>query len=127
MLAELVGLAAPDPALRAALITEVRTREAAFPTALGDGIALPHARTAHVDGVRLAAGVMRSPIPFGAADGNPVDLFFLVLSPANAPSEHLKVLRVLSRMFTDRAAVSALREATGVAAFLSVIRGTPAF
>jgi nitrogen PTS system EIIA component len=121
VLARLVALAMPDSAQHDTLLDEVRAREAAFPTALGDGVALPHVRTAHVSSVQVAAGVLAAPLPFGASDGSPVDLFFLVLSPANAPSEHLQVLRLLSRLLSEPRTVASLRGAVNAAAFLSTI------
>jgi len=127
ILAELVALAAPDTPMRAMLYDEVRAREVVFPTALGDGVALPHVRSPHVDVMRLAAGVLSHPIPFGASDGHPVDVFFLVLSPAHAPSEHLAVLRALSRLLADPGTVGTLRAARTTHAFLETVRSTSAF
>ena len=121
VLTELVSLAGPAVSAQADLLGELRAREAAFPTALGDGVAMPHVRTDHVSEVCVAAAVMRDPIPFGAADGNPVDVFFLVLSPKSAPSEHLRVLRALSRLVANHDTVLALREASSVAAFLNIV------
>lgn len=127
LLSALVQLAVPDSVMHDALCEEVRAREAVFPTALGDGVALPHVRTANVESVQLAAGVLAKPLPFGGADGNAVDLFFLVLSPLNAPSDHLKVLRALSRLLADPEVVTALRTATSVDGFLHTVRQTAPF
>jgi mannitol/fructose-specific phosphotransferase system IIA component (Ntr-type) len=122
LLSALVRLAVPDSVMHDALCEEVRAREAVFPTALGDGVALPHVRTANVESVQLAAGVLAQPLPFGGADG-----FFLVLSPLNAPSDHLKVLRALSRLLADPEVVTALRTATSVDGFLHTVRQTAPF
>lgn len=127
VLSQLVALAAPNPAVHDAILEELRAREAAFPTALGDGVALPHVRTAHVETVHLAAAVLAKPLPFGAADGNAVDVFFLVLSPKSAPSEHLRVLRSLSRLVSESRTVSALRAAQSVTAFLATVDSVAPF
>jgi mannitol/fructose-specific phosphotransferase system IIA component (Ntr-type) len=127
VLSQLVALASPNPAVHDAILDELRAREAAFPTALGDGVALPHVRTTHVDTVLLAAAVLAKPLPFGAADGNAVDLFFLVLSPKSAASEHLRVLRSLSRLVSEPRTVTALRTATSVGAFLATVESVAPF
>lgn len=127
LLNELVALAAPDSPWRDAVLDEVRARETVFPTALGDGVAMPHVRSAHVTHIQMSAGVLSTPIPFGPSAGHASDLFFLLLSPAKAPSEHLNVLRALSQMLAQPTTVSALRRATSVAEFLATVRAMPSF
>jgi PTS system fructose-specific IIC component len=122
VLAELVALALPEGPERDGLLADVRKREAQFTTALGDGIALPHARSRHVDTLQLAAVQLAAPVAFGAADGVPVQLAFLVASPADAPGEHLVSLRGLSRLFDNRASMAILRSTRDVAHFLDVLR-----
>ena len=121
VLSQLVALAAPDASVQEAVLDEVRAREAAFPTSLGDGVALPHVRTANVTSVHMSAAVLEKPMPFGASDGNLVDVFFLVLTPSHAPSEHLRILRELSRLVSNPTTVAALRSATTAGAFLATI------
>jgi len=121
VLTELVTLAAPNSSVQSELLAAVRAREATFPTALGDGVAFPHIRTALVDSLTVSACVLDDPIAFGAADGNPVDLLFLVLSPTNAPSEHLSMLRSLSRLIADAEVRFRLRHASDADAFIAVV------
>jgi mannitol/fructose-specific phosphotransferase system IIA component (Ntr-type) len=45
----------------------------------------------------VAIGMVPGGVDFGAADGQPVRLLFLVLSPSSSPSEHLQVLATISR------------------------------
>jgi PTS system nitrogen regulatory IIA component len=46
----------------------------------------------------LSIGVVARPgVDFGAADGKPVRLFVLVVSPSDSPAEHLQVLAAISR------------------------------
>lgn len=122
VLAELVALAVPDGPARAALLADVRKRERQFTTALRDGIAMPHARSAHVDSLQLAAVRLETPIPFGAADGQPVELAFLVASPADEPGAHLEALRELSQLLADQQAMADLRSAADGSAFHDILR-----
>jgi PTS system nitrogen regulatory IIA component len=73
-------------------------RERMGSTGLGGGLAIPHCKLREIDDVVLAVGVSRRGIDFGAADGQPVRLVFLVLSPAGAPALHLQALARISRV-----------------------------
>jgi len=124
VLAKLVALALPSSIGREETLREVKAREAVFPTALGDGVALPHVRSRNVAVLTLSAVVLTHAIPFGSRDGNDVDMFLLVLSPSNAPSEHLQMLRAVAKLVARPATIAALRHATSVAAFLEIVRET---
>jgi PTS system nitrogen regulatory IIA component len=73
-------------------------RERMGSTGLGGGLAIPHCKLREIDDVVLAVGVSRRGIDFAAADGLPVRLLFLVLSPADAPALHLQALARISRV-----------------------------
>ncbi len=122
VLAELVALAVPAGPARDGLLVDVRKREAQFTTALGDGIALPHARSRFVQDLQMSAVRLEVPIAFGASDGRPVELVFLVASPADAPGVHLESLRLWSHLFNDRSAMSALRLAPDAEHFREILR-----
>jgi len=73
-------------------------RERMGSTGLGGGLAIPHCKLRETADVVLAIGVSQRGIDFGAADGLPVRLVFLVLSPAAAPALHLQALARISRV-----------------------------
>jgi len=50
-----------------------------------------------LDQAILAVGATRKPVDFGAVDGEPVRLFFLVVSPNDAPAVHLQALSAISK------------------------------
>lgn len=86
-----------------ALYRRLREREALGTTGIGSGVAIPHCKLERIDRVIVAVGVSRSGVAFDAVDEKPVRLFFLVLSPPDAPAEHLKSLAAISRWAkTDR-------------------------
>ncbi len=122
VLAELVALAVPEGPERDGLLAEVRKREARFTTALGDGIALPHARSEFVSALHLSATRLASPVPFDAVDGTPVELAFLVVSPSNAPGAHLESLRALSQLFQNPRVIADLKLAATPEEFLRTLR-----
>jgi PTS system nitrogen regulatory IIA component len=72
-------------------------REQLGSTGIGSGIAIPHCKVPGLGQGVVAIGLAPEGVDFGAADGEPVRLFFLVLSPSAAPAEHLQVLATISR------------------------------
>ena len=105
LLARNHGLSAPD------VRTALAAREGLGCTALGHGVALPHARMA-ASPRRAAAFVRtREPIEFGTADGKPVSCFLALLVPAQAVEAHLKLLAEAAALLNDPSFRAALRSA----------------
>ena len=104
-----------DPA---AAVQAIRDREAASPTFIAPGIAMPHARLADVDRTLVAVATSPDGIKFGSA-GEPARLVILVLTPATAPAAYLSVVASISRLLrqpTFAEEVVAVNTATGVEA-----------
>jgi len=76
-------------------------RESLGPTAVGSGIAIPHARLAGVDQVRGMFMRLECTLEFNAADRQPVVLVFALLAPEIAGVEHLKALALISRTLRE--------------------------
>jgi nitrogen PTS system EIIA component len=77
-------------------------REQIGSTALGFGIAIPHAR---LKGLSRAIGAFvraETPIPFDAPDLRPVTDMLVLLVPWEATEEHLVMLAEAATMFSDR-------------------------
>lgn len=72
-------------------------REELGSTAIGLGIAIPHCKLPNIPQGVVAIGIVPEGVDFGAADGRPVRLFFLVISPSQSAAEHLQVLAAISR------------------------------
>jgi PTS system nitrogen regulatory IIA component len=110
LLAELGKRAATALGLPVAeVIASLAAREALGSTGVGAGIAVPHAR---LEGLRELAGFfaqLERPIDYAAIDGRPVDLVFLLLSPAQGPAAHLAALAAVSRRLRDASVAAAIR------------------
>ncbi|HKV11565.1 MAG TPA: PTS sugar transporter subunit IIA [Thermoanaerobaculia bacterium] len=72
-------------------------REQIGSTGIGSGIAIPHCKLKGLAQGVVAIGTVPGGVDFGAVDGRPVRLVFLVISPLESPAEHLQVLAALSR------------------------------
>ncbi len=81
------------------LLQRVLNREAICSTAVNRGVAIPHARSAEIDGVVASLGLHRRGLDFGSPDGQPVHLIFLVLSSEIATPAYLSVLGRTARIF----------------------------
>lgn len=79
------------------LYSKLMEREQLGSTGVGAGVAIPHCKLADLSRVVLAIGITRRGVDFGAIDTKPVRLFFLVVSPTDAPAVHLQVLAAISR------------------------------
>lgn len=90
-------------------------------TAIGEGIALPHACNAGVAAPGVAALGLKEGLDWGAPDGRPVDLIFMVAMPPHAQSEHLLILARLVNLLSDNNLTQALRQAQSRERFIELL------
>ncbi len=91
-----------QPDARQRLFTALLERERLHSTGIGDGIALPHAHNALagvVDQPVIVFGRSVRGISYGAVDGKPARLFFLLVAPS--VTQHLAILARISRLLRD--------------------------
>lgn len=122
LLQELASRAAERQHLDARTVFEALTeRERLGPTAMGRGVAIPHAR---LPGVRRISGLfarLDRPVAFDAADGQPVDLVFLLIAPEDAGADHLRALARVSRLLRDDGRCAKLRATSDPAALYAIL------
>ncbi|GAK59662.1 putative PTS IIA-like nitrogen-regulatory protein PtsN [Candidatus Vecturithrix granuli] len=75
---------------------DIMDREKLMSTGIGDGIAIPHGKTAGMDHVLCAFGLKPEGVDFHSIDGQPADIFFLIVSPEENAALHLKFLSLVS-------------------------------
>ncbi|WP_404431724.1 fructose-specific PTS transporter subunit EIIC [Sutcliffiella horikoshii] len=86
----------------------ILAREAQSTTGIGEGIAIPHAKTDAVKTPAIAFGVAKDGVDYESLDGQPSQLFFMIAASAGANNEHLETLSRLSSMLMDSEFRSAL-------------------
>jgi PTS system nitrogen regulatory IIA component len=96
-------------------------REKLGSTGTGGGIAIPHARLAKVKRSIGAFARTKRRIDFDAIDGNPVDLVFLLLLPANQEGGNLSALASVARRLRDAATQARLRKASSGAQMHAIL------
>lgn len=99
----------------------VFAREEEGTTGIGEGIAIPHAKTDAVNAPGLAAMVIPAGVDYDALDGQPVDLVFLIAAPNTEDNVHLEVLSRLSMLLMDESFKQNLLKAKTVEEFLAVV------
>jgi PTS system nitrogen regulatory IIA component len=77
-------------------------REKLQSTACGHNVAFAHGKTHQVSDIVIVLGVSRKGIPFGAPDGRPVNMLFLIVSNPDKQLEYLMVLSSLAKIFHDQ-------------------------
>lgn len=77
-------------------LTDIKAREELGNTGFEEGIALPHAKSAAVIEPAVVIGISRKGIEYGAEDGMPSKLFFMIASPDGGDNHHIEVLAELS-------------------------------
>lgn len=83
------------------IVGAIMKREELGSTGIGRGIAVPHTKHPSVDKLVGTVGVSQEGVEFQSLDGEPVQLFFLLVSPPDRPGDHLRALENISRQLRD--------------------------
>lgn len=92
------------------IFSRLLERERLGSTGLGQGFAVPHARLEGLDRIHACFLKLDQPIPFDAADQEPVDLVFVLFVPEDSTEEHLQVLASLAKIFSQPQVANAIRQ-----------------
>jgi len=123
VIAELVKVFKAGTKLPVADVTSaILEREKLGSTGIGRGVAVPHAKSKHLAKVVAALGRAKKPIPFDAIDGEPVDLFFLILSPEDASDEYHQALQSVMQVLKKGSILNFLRGAKGIKDMEEILR-----
>lgn len=114
VLEELAELLSADGAAdKEAVFKQLSDREKLQSTGIGDGVAIPHTAVQSVSSQKAALLLCPSGVEFDAIDSQPVRIFFGVIGPKSAASEHLKILARVSRLLRSPETRRRLLESDG--------------
>ena len=99
----------------------ILAREALGSTAIGEGIAIPHAKVEAVKEPGLAAITVPEGVDYEAFDGSLSNLIFMIAAPAGGEDVHLEALSRLSTLLMNPGFKEALIHAGSKEEFLEVI------
>ncbi len=110
VLDELTNLAAKEIKIDSqSLLESLIKREKLGSTAVGNGIAIPHANCPNIDKPKVFVALLSNGLEFNANDNQLVDIIFLLLAPENSGSEHLQALALVSRLLRNKELTTKLR------------------
>ena len=104
LLAPVVGGSTTESLLAALL-----AREKVLSTGIGHGIAIPHAISSSIREPQVLLGICAEGADYRSMDGEPVHVFFVLLSPPDRASHHTRLLARIARLGRDPAFVEGLR------------------
>lgn len=99
----------------------VLRREDQGTTGIGDGIAIPHAKSSAVKEAAIAFGKSEKGVDFASLDGKPVHLIFMIAAPEGADNQHLEALSRLSELLMKKEVREGLMKASSPDEVLEVI------
>ena len=99
----------------------ILAREELSTTAIGEGVAIPHAKNKSVNKACLALGISKEGIDYEAFDDSLSHLFFMIAAPDGANDTHLEVLSRLSTILMDEDFRNELINASSVEELLNLI------
>ncbi len=103
VLAEMAGaLGEAVPTVdRDRLLQVLTEREALQSTGIGEGVAIPHGKLDGLDRLLASFARCKAGLDFDSIDGQPTQLFFLLVVPEHSGGQHLKALARISRFLRD--------------------------
>ncbi|MBN8193493.1 PTS sugar transporter subunit IIA [Bacillus sp. NTK074B] len=99
----------------------ILNREAQSTTGIGEGIAIPHAKTSAVKSPAIAFGKSEEGVDYESLDGAPAHLFFMIAATEGANQTHLEALSRLSSMLMDMNVRQGLLKAKSKEEILEII------
>jgi mannitol/fructose-specific phosphotransferase system IIA component (Ntr-type) len=94
------------------IVRAILKRELLGSTGIGRRVAIPHTKHNSVDRLIGTVAISRTGVSFDSLDGEPVNVFVLLISPQDRPGDHLRALENVSRCLRDDGFVRALRQAS---------------
>lgn len=109
-------LSGPD-----AMLSALLAREKVLSTGIGHGIAVPHAISSAVPRPLVILGLSSAGVDYDSMDGEPVHVFFVLLSPPDDAGHHTQLLARIARLGRDQEFVTALSRQREAAAALACV------
>ena len=110
---------------KAQFLADIKAREEQGNTGFEEGIALPHAKSAAVIKPAVVIGVHKQGIEYGADDGQPSKLFFMIASPDGGDNHHIEVLAELSSKLIEEGFIESFMNAQSEQEALELLLSKP--
>jgi PTS system nitrogen regulatory IIA component len=84
-----------------AFLQALLDREKIVSTGIGMGVAIPHAKFPEYDDFFITIGILKKGVSWGALDGAPVRIIFMIGGPDDKQTEYLQILSALTTAIKD--------------------------
>jgi len=123
VMAELTSCLADEKVLsdKDAFLTAIMEREELESTAIGGGIAIPHAKHESVKRIFCAMGMVKNGVEFKALDGKPVTAVFMVASPPDLNREYIQVVARVARLLKSGVMMQKITAASSPQEIMEVV------
>jgi len=111
---------------RADAVNRLLDRERTMSTGMGGGVAVPHAKSAHLREMVVAMGQVPDGVDFRAIDGRPVQLVFLLLGPPDSTRQHVDLLARIAYLVKSPGVIDQLRAATSPEQVMAAVKAETA-
>lgn len=121
MVQSLIDAGKLEVAEQEGIVKAILKREELGSTGIGRGVAVPHTKHTSVKKLVGAVAVSHEGVDFDSLDGEKVYLFFMLISPHDRPSDHLRALENVSRQLRDDSFCKFLKNATTAEQILQLL------
>ncbi len=104
-------------------IKALKQREKIASTAIGGGVAIPHARSDTVEGLSVVLARSEEGIDFDSVDGKPVHLIFMIASHPDINKEYLQILARIARLCKNAKMKDGFIKAKDKRGIMNLIKG----
>ena len=104
------------------VVEAIMKRESTGSTGIGQGVAIPHAKSEDVSKIVASLGISKAGVDFDSLDGEPVYIIFLMVAPPESISEHLQAIAKISRLLKDKFFRQSLRDAASPSEIIKIIK-----
>lgn len=104
------------------IVEVLLAREALGSTAVGQGIAIPHAKCDCATELVGCLGISKAGVDFDSLDGEPAHIFFMLVAPIDSAGPHLKALAKISKMLKDKYMRDSIRAIDDAGNILKIIQ-----
>jgi PTS system fructose-specific IIC component len=104
-------------------IEALREREKIETTAIGSGVAIPHARSDTVEGLAVVFAKSEEGVDFESVDGKPVQLIFMIACSPDINREYLQTLARIARLCKNYKMKDSLIKAKDKKEIMTLIKG----
>jgi len=105
-----------------AIVKTLLEREQLGSTGIGGGVAIPHGKSSFLEKVVIGFGRSRKGVNFDSIDLEPVSLFFMILTPEESISDHLKALAKISYILKTKEARTRLLSSSDKNEIIEIIK-----